>query len=600
VSAWGFTHMHTHVRVHDLRTRRFVRTVLLLATVVAMLGLAGCAATAGPDFVPAEGPHIKPLNIACLYPPVPKVVGFINTPVEVTPLFNGDWLVADGGTFDGKNSKVVMFSPKGKPIFAITSGSLRFVHSAYLTTRGNILISDTGNNRVIEVDPKTCKVVFNTDDLGPGHGFLGRGRLSDGSQLIYPNDAKEIPNGHYLISSRLTNTVFEIDRHGHVFWKCSKFYNPWTHKMDGLAGQHNPQRLPNGDTLISDSDNGRVVEVNPGCTRLVWQYTGRPLMKNGVSTYPFGNKPLIWPRDAMKMANGDILIDDSIHNRCLEVNMKHQVVRKYYDLPQPYSCWPMADGLVATGDLNTHGIALFGPGSPQAALVALIPHTPAKNPAFKPPYHLVNGDFETEASTCVVGGCQSAPGCSDLGSGPSGGVLGWSLDDLLTESLPPGAPSPLSFTKSTARCGYSSGEITWEHLNPATGKIAEHAPLLFSQVIHVWPYRKYTMTGYLKLDNVRQCHACDFGKGSTRGKYAYFGFVPYRSSPWANPTFSSFPKLTGTTITKDGGWVHQSETFYIPQGVHYVNVECILTGAGTVYFDGVSVRETPWRQTPGT
>ena len=246
---------------------RILRAVLLFVGLTAFLAACG----EGPEFAPAFGPHNKSLNVNCLYPPVPRAAGFINTPIQVTPLFNGDWLVADGGTFDGKSSKVVMFNPRGKPVLVINSGGMRFVHSAYLTTRGNIIISDTGNNRVIEVDPKKCKVVFNTDDLGPGHGFLGRGRLSDGSQLVYPNDAKEIPNGHYLISSRLTNTVFEIDRHGHVFWKCSTFYNPWTKKMDSLHGQHNPQRLPNGDTLISDSDNGRVVIVNSACTRLVWQ-----------------------------------------------------------------------------------------------------------------------------------------------------------------------------------------------------------------------------------------------------------------------------------------------------------------------------------------
>lgn len=378
--------------------------------------LGGCSEK-GPPFVAAYGPHIKPLPIACPHP-VPAKAGYIFTPVQVTPMWNGDWLVADGGEFNGQGAKVVMFSPKGKPLWVVTGGSMNFVHSAYLTTRGNILISDTGNNRVIEVDPADCKVVFNTDDLGPGHGFLGRGRLNNGAQLLYPNDAKEIPNGHYLISSRLTNTVYEINREGHIYWQCSKFLN-LQGKPDGLSGQHNPQRLPNEDTIISDSDNGRVVIVNPSCTRMVWEYTGRGVkvpvvggLKNGSKTlrchkpapgtnycieHPYGDKPLEWPRDATKMPNGDILIDDSIHNRCLEVNRKHQIVREYYDLPEPYSCWPMQNGLVATGDTQTHGIAIFAPGSPQAELKGLIPAHPVKNPFGKPPSHLVNGSFETES-----------------------------------------------------------------------------------------------------------------------------------------------------------------------------------------------------------
>lgn len=571
------------------------KNAVQFVALIALMAAAGCTRS-DVQYAKAFGPRVKPLNVACPHP-VPKKMGYIFTPIQVTPMWNGGWLVADGGTFNRANSKVVMFDAKGKPIWAVASGSFDFVHSAYLTTRGNVLITDTNNNRVIEVRPSDCRVVFNTDDLGPhGSGYLGRGRLSDGSQLLYPNDAKEIPNGHYLISSRLNNTVFEIDRHGHVFWKCSRFYNPFTRRMDGLAGQHNPQRLPNGNTIISDSDNARIVIVNRDCTRLKWEYTGRPVVVNGKTTYPFGRKPLKWPRDATMMRNHDILIDDSLHNRCFEVNLKHQVVRRYYDMPEPYSCWPLKNGLVASGNGNTHGIALWAPGTPQAAPVALIPPRPMKNPFGRPPSHLVNGSFETEASNCLSEDCQrEGPNCVAQGGPPSGGPLGWQEDDLTWEGLPPQAKTPMSYDTSTAHCGFSSGRITWERRNPFTKRMLPHAPIWFGQVVRVFPYRFYRLTYWIKIQNVRFCAGCDFGKGTDPGKYAYMSAQLIRPTPWANPILSSFPKLSGTH-----DWQQFTKVFFVPQGTRFLSIQCLLTGAGTVWFDDVSLRALGKRVTPGT
>ena len=558
------------------------------------------ASTNSWHFAKAYGPRVKPLPIACPKPPLRRAVGYINTPLQVTPMWNGDWLVADGGAFNRYGSKVVMFSPSGTPIWAVTGGSMDFVHSAYPDTRGNILIADTNNNRVIEVSPLNCKIVFTTDDLGDGHGYLGRGRFSNGQQLLYPNDAKELPNGHYMISSRGNSTIFEIDRHGHVFWECHDFTN-LQGKPDHLHGQHNPQRLPNGDTLISDSSDGRVIIVNRNCTHMVWEYTGHP---------PYGKLWIEWPRDATMMRNGDILIDDSIHNRCIEVNWNHVVVRKYYDLPQPYSCWPLKNGLIASGNANTHGITLWLPSVPQAQPAAQIPAVPIKNPFGRPPSHLVNGGFESLQSPCLTTNCGPGP--------PSGSVFGWQPDDLLSESLPPGVHPDMTITSNVSHSGYSSAEISWERKLPNgtcsateirnsvhpprrhrrkldTCNIAPHAPLWWGQVVKIWPYRKYTLSYWINTQDVRFCKGCDNGPGSTPGNSAYMSATIIRPSPWANQPLPSFPKIMGTH-----GWTQYTQTFYVPQGGRFLNIQCLLTGAGTVWFDDVQLRMTSYRNHPGT
>lgn len=547
-------------RAHPVVVRRPLLLLAGLALALVFV-LSGCG-SASPPFAPAQGPKIPPSPHAPFCPhPVPRSVGYIYTPVQVTPESDGDYLVADGGQFNRQGSKVVEFSPTGKPIWAYVNPQLDFVHSAYPTTRGNILIADTNNNRVIEVN-RQCKIVFNTDDLGPGHGFLGRGRLSDGSQLIYPNDAKQIPNGHYLISSRMTSTVFEIDRHGHVFWKCHSFTN-LQGKPDHLARQHNPQRLPNGDTLIADSDNARVIIVNRNCTREVWQYP--PL---GHTTNAHGGQKILWPRDAMPVKNGDILIDDSLHNRCLEVNRHHVIIRRYYDLPQPYACWPMPNGAVASANSNTHGIVLWGPGEPQASPLAVIPAKPILPPGGKPPKHLVNGGFETEA--------QGTP-------------LGWTMDDLTEESLPPTVPANMGLDKTVAHGGFSSARITWL-------RKSSHGPLFWGQIMRVRQYRWIQISAWILTKNVGLCKGCDFGKGTDRGNSAYLAVQFIRPGPWANPTLPSYPKISGTTPA----WKHVSQTFFIPQGVKLMSIQCVLSGRGTAWFDDVKVLVLPKRLQPGT
>ncbi|GEM_PF-359786 len=531
----------------------------VLTPFLACLALSGCIGqSVQAPFAPAVGPKVPALPHAGFCPhPVPPALGFIYTPAQVTPEAGGSFLVADAGAFNRYGSKVVEFSPQGKPIWAYFNPQLDFVHSAYPTTRGNILITDTNNNRVIEVN-RQCKIVFNTDDLGPGHGFLGRGRLSDGSRLEYPNNALEIPNGHYLITSRMNNTVFEIDRHGHVYWKCSRFIN-LDGKPDHLLGEHNAQRLANGDTIISDSDNARVVIVNRNCTRELWQYPAINNTRNAT-----GGEKILWPRDAMQMTNGDILVDDSLHNRCLEVSRKGVIRRRYYDLPEPYSCWPMPNGGVASGNANTHGVTIWGPGVPQAEPIANVPGKPIVPPFPPPPKHLVNGGFET------------------------GGVLGWQMDDLLTETLPPTVRANLAFDSTVAHSGFSSGRIEWERKTP-------HAALFWGQVVRVIPYRWYRLSGWMMTKDVRLCKGCDFGLGTDRGDSAYFAATLIRASPWEGPTLPKFPRVKGTT-----SWHRFSRTFFIPQGVKLLNIQCVLTGKGTAWFDDVKLLELHRRLQPGT
>ena len=95
-----------------------------------------------------------------------------------------------------------------------------------------------------------------------------------------PHCATWLGNGHILVFDngieRETSRVLEVDpASGQVVWKYpngrgGKFYS----EVRGLA-----QRLPNGNTLITNSQAGEAFEVTPAGTT-VWQYFAPVLPEN--------------------------------------------------------------------------------------------------------------------------------------------------------------------------------------------------------------------------------------------------------------------------------------------------------------------------------
>ena len=75
--------------------------------------------------------------------------------------------------------------------------------------------------------------------------------------------------------------------------------------------QHNPQWIGPGAVLIADSDNDRVVEVHETDDG-VWEVAWVVSEVNGLGLH--------WPRDADRLPNGNTLITDSLNKRVVEVD----------------------------------------------------------------------------------------------------------------------------------------------------------------------------------------------------------------------------------------------------------------------------------------
>jgi hypothetical protein len=192
----------------------------------------------------------------------------------------------------------------------------------------NILITDQGNARVIEVDRFSKKVVWT---YGP---MSGRGALNN------PNSAELLPNGHVLIADENNNRVIEITHSGHIVWQYGSGNPSVTHPLEFAAFA---SRLPNGDTLITDSGHSRIVEVNAE-KEVVSEYFTNKSPNSAAS-------PL--PTNAVRLENGNTSIADQFNHRAVIVNDDGQLVEQigetnvfgtgFDQLDGPYTAFVIGD-----------------------------------------------------------------------------------------------------------------------------------------------------------------------------------------------------------------------------------------------------------------
>jgi hypothetical protein len=165
----------------------------------------------------------------------------------------------------------------------------------------DVLITDQGNNRIIEVNLDK-QIVWTFPPIGDTN-------ISD--QLNSPNSAESLENGHVLIADLNDNRAIEVTRDDQIVKTFTA--------GDSVSAVAFASRLKNGDTLLTDSGNARIVEVDKN-DNVVWQYF-TDTDSNSVAA------PL--PTRAVRLRNGDTLISDQFNNRVIEVNTKKKIVASY-------------------------------------------------------------------------------------------------------------------------------------------------------------------------------------------------------------------------------------------------------------------------------
>ena len=134
------------------------------------------------------------------------------------------------------------------------------------------------------------------------------------------NSVEELPDGDILASYRPTSTVIRISRKtGKIVWKLG----PPT-----VAGQHAPTLVENGNVLIFDNGPhrlddsvpySRAIEVDPATNAIVWKYQDKPAWN------------FFSPRMgcAQRLPNGNTLITESSFGRFFEVTKEGEIVWEY-------------------------------------------------------------------------------------------------------------------------------------------------------------------------------------------------------------------------------------------------------------------------------
>jgi len=179
----------------------------------------------------------------------------------------------------------------------------------------SFLVADIDRDAVFVVNTTTGERTYEWSAQSAYDRSSGGPYPADWTHL---NDVERLPDGRYMVSLRNQDSVVFLD-------PGSGLDRSWTLGADGdhavLYEQHNPDYLPGGPSvLVADSQNDRIVEYRR--TAGGWE-----------RTWTWSDGDLRWPRDADRLPNGHTLVGDTNGGRVLEVDETGRVVWAARGLP---------------------------------------------------------------------------------------------------------------------------------------------------------------------------------------------------------------------------------------------------------------------------
>ncbi|QLG29722.1 arylsulfotransferase (asst) (plasmid) [Halorarum halophilum] len=167
------------------------------------------------------------------------------------------------------------------------------------------------------------------------------------------NDVEVLEDGRIMVSLRNHDQVVFLDREEGLLGNRTLGSDD---DHDVVYEQHNPDYIPaergGPSVLVADSENNRVVE-----------YRNENEAGDGAweRTWTWSDGELQWPRDADRLPNGHTLITDSNGNRVIEVDGNGEVV---WTLPVAF---PYESERLGTGDESAGGPAREADGNGTAS-----------------------------------------------------------------------------------------------------------------------------------------------------------------------------------------------------------------------------------------
>ncbi len=232
--------------------------------------------------------------------------GTFRDPAYAVLLDNGNCLVCDTG-----NKRVIELDPRGYIVWSygapvVSRRLLSYPRSVDVNGSGGYLVADTAHDRIIElVDEHIREIPFKGE---PG--------------LFWPRCARMLPSGSLLIADARNQRIVEVSVDGDVL-------NQLTHiDLDGrrkLQDPHDVRMMADGRLLITDSSQDLVV---------VADWFGRVFQAVGGK----GTGILEDPHSAQELEDGGIIITDTGHSRIVVADSSGEVVDEFDCIVEDDTC----------------------------------------------------------------------------------------------------------------------------------------------------------------------------------------------------------------------------------------------------------------------
>ncbi len=220
------------------------------------------------------------------------------------------------------NGKLALVDARGQVEWEMAWGG---IHDLHVLANGHIMVQQ-GANKVVEIDPKTRKVVWSYDS-GTRNGNQGK--------AVEVHSFQPLDDGKVLIAESGIGRIIEIDREGTIQRQIKlKVKRPSPHRDTRLV-----RKLSTGNYLVCHEGDGAVREYDARGT-VVWEYDV-PLFekkpRGGHGPEAWGNQTFA----ALRLANGNTLISTGNGHSVLEVTPDKKIVWQIHqkDLPNIVLAW---------------------------------------------------------------------------------------------------------------------------------------------------------------------------------------------------------------------------------------------------------------------
>ncbi len=222
------------------------------------------------------------------------------------------------------------------------------VHDLHLLPNGNIL-THTSPTNVVEINPK--KEIVWKYEAEPKEGYKGR---------IEIHAFQRLDDGNTMVAESGNTRIVEVDKAGKIVKTIPlKVAKPDAHRDTRMV-----RKLANGHYLVCHEGEGSVCEYD-GDGEIVWSYKlelgdrkrspGHGVEGHGVEVF-----------GAVRLKNGNTLIGGGNNNRVIEVNEKGKIVWQidHKDLPGITLAWVTHLQVLPNGNI-VFGNCHAGPDNPQ-------------------------------------------------------------------------------------------------------------------------------------------------------------------------------------------------------------------------------------------